>query len=35
LGHFEAAEMAAFTQKVVFVDDKNAILSVETHKTCS
>ncbi len=32
LGQFEESELAAFSQKVVFVDDKNAVKSIETHK---
>ena len=31
LGQFDAAELSKFSQKVVFVDDKNAIVSVEMH----
>ena len=29
LGQFEESELAAFSQKVVFVDDKNAVKSIE------
>jgi aspartate 1-decarboxylase len=32
LGQFDESELAAFSQKVVFVDGKNAIQSIETHK---
>jgi aspartate 1-decarboxylase len=32
LGQFDEAELATFTQKVVFVDARNAILSIEPHK---
>jgi aspartate 1-decarboxylase len=32
LGHFDEAALATFIQKVVFVDDKNSIPSVETKK---
>jgi aspartate 1-decarboxylase len=32
LGQFDESELAAFSQKVVFVDRKNAIQSIETHK---
>jgi len=35
LGQFDESELAAFSQKVVFVDDKNAIKSIETHKALS
>jgi aspartate 1-decarboxylase len=35
LGHFDQAELTTFSQRVVFVDDKNAILSVETYKAFS
>ncbi len=35
LGQFDAAELSTFSQKVVFVDDKNAVVSVETHKLSS
>lgn len=31
LGQFDVAELSKFSQKVVFVDDKNAIVSVEMH----
>jgi aspartate 1-decarboxylase len=31
LGQFDEAELSRFSQKVVFVDNKNAIISVETH----
>jgi aspartate 1-decarboxylase len=31
LGQFDAAELPSFSQKVVFVDNKNAVISVETH----
>jgi aspartate 1-decarboxylase len=31
LGHFDDAELVKLSQKVVFVDRKNAIASVETH----
>ena len=31
LGQFNESELAEFAQKVVFVGDKNAISSIETH----
>ncbi len=31
LGQYDESELKGFTQKVVFVDGKNAITSVETH----
>jgi aspartate 1-decarboxylase len=31
LGQFDEAELSSFSQKVVFVDNKNAVISVERH----